>query len=55
MSDFNNYHQALVDYGIATNEEVALVTSINGNNLESYESILYTRTAWRSFITMARL
>jgi hypothetical protein len=32
----------------ATKEEICLVTSINGTNLESLESILYSRTGWRS-------
>lgn len=32
----------------ATKEEICLVTSINGTNLESLESILYSRTGYRS-------
>jgi hypothetical protein len=37
----------LVDYGIATEKEIGLVCSINGTNLESLESILYSRTGYR--------
>ena len=38
----------LIDYDIATEEEIGLVCSINGTNLESLESILYVRTGYRS-------
>ncbi len=38
----------LVDYGIATEKEIGLVCSINGTNLESLESILYSRTGYRN-------
>ena len=37
----------LVDYGVATEKEIALVCSINGTNLDSLESILYSRTGYR--------
>ena len=43
---------ALWDYmeelGIATEEEMRLVATINGDSLESMESILYARTGYRS-------
>ena len=38
----------LVDGEIATEKEVGLVCSINGTNLESLESILYSRSGYRS-------
>tara|TARA_R100001594_G_scaffold78139_1_gene112704 strand:+ start:293 stop:472 length:180 start_codon:yes stop_codon:yes gene_type:complete len=38
----------LVDFGIATDKEIRLVTSINGTNEDSLNSILYSRTAYRS-------
>jgi len=34
--------------GIATTEEIQLVTSINGYNLDSLESILYCRTGYHT-------
>ena len=37
----------LIDYEIATEDEIKLVTSINGTNLEAFESILYSRTGYR--------
>ena len=38
----------LIDYEIATEDEIKLVTSINGTNLDTFESILYSRTGYRS-------
>ena len=38
----------LIDNEIATEKEINLVTSINGTNLDSLESILYSRTGYRS-------
>tara|TARA_B100000575_G_C22896183_1_gene521261 strand:+ start:55 stop:231 length:177 start_codon:yes stop_codon:yes gene_type:complete len=43
--ELNDY---LIDFNIATEEEIRLVTSINGYNLESLESILYSRTGYRN-------
>lgn len=42
-------HDILVEYGIATEEEVELVTNINGYNRETMEDILYARTGYRTF------
>ena len=38
----------LTELGIATEEELSLVTSINGFSLDSLESVLYCRTGYRS-------
>jgi hypothetical protein len=38
----------LTECGIATEEELRLVTSINGHNIESLESVIYCRTGYRS-------
>lgn len=38
----------LIDYGIATENEVRLVTCINGFNEESLNDIIYARTGYRS-------
>ena len=37
----------LIENGIATEDEMRLVTSINGYNVESLNSILYSRTGYR--------
>ena len=38
----------LLEYGIATEKELCLVTTINGFNLETLESVLYAREGYRS-------
>ena len=39
----------LVDEGIATEEELQLVTNIIGYNEEALNDVLYARTGYRSF------
>jgi len=39
----------LIIYEIATENELQLVTSINGYNLETLEDVLYCRTGYRSW------
>ena len=46
--EINKLWDYLTDYEIETDKEICLVTSINGTNLESLESILYCRTGYRS-------
>ena len=46
---YENEYETLVGLGIATEEEIALVTTINGENLGSYEAILFARTGYRNF------
>ena len=38
----------LVEYGIATPEELHLVTCINGYSEDTMESVIYARTGYRS-------
>ena len=38
----------IVERGIATEDELRLVTSINGTNEDSLNSVLYSRTGYRS-------
>lgn len=46
MRDF--LEEMLVEYDIATQEEIDLVCNINGYSLETMEDILYARTGLRS-------
>ena len=39
----------LTEYGIATQEELVLVTRLNGYNAEAMEGVLYVRTGYRKF------
>ena len=41
--------EILITYGIATEDEVQLVTDINGWNEETMEDILYARTGYHCF------
>ena len=45
---FNELYEYLIECNIATEEEISLVTSINGSNEDSLNSILYCRTGYRS-------
>ena len=38
----------IIEMGIATEEELKLVTCINGYNEESLNSVIYARTGYRS-------
>ena len=38
----------LIDYNIATQDELNLVTSINGYGIDTLNSIIYARTAYRN-------
>ena len=48
MKNLDYYHDWLIEYGIATHEEIQLVTNINGWNGEAMNSIVYARTGYRS-------
>ena len=47
--NLDTYFDNLVEYQIATEEEIKLVTMINGWNEKSLDSILYARTGYRSW------
>lgn len=39
----------LVNYGIATEEELQLITDINGYNLEALNDVIYARTGYHDW------
>lgn len=43
------WYQTLIENNIATEEEISLVCSINGQNEESFLDIVYSRTGFRSW------
>jgi hypothetical protein len=43
------WYQTLIENNIATEEEISLVCSINGQNEESFLDIVYSRTGLRSW------
>lgn len=48
----NEYWNYLINNGIATEEELQLVTSINGYNEDTLNDVLYVRTGYRSIEQM---
>jgi len=38
----------LLEYGIATEDELRLITNINGYNKETLEDVIYSKTGLRS-------
>ncbi len=53
MKNLDKYFDYLVETGIATENEIELVTSINGWKEESFDDILYVRTGYRDFEQIA--
>jgi hypothetical protein len=49
MKDLNLYYDNLIQYGIATQEEINLVTNINGWNEQTFNNILYVKTGYRDW------
>lgn len=51
MKEFTpiNYYRDLVEYSIATEEEIDLVTAINGMNIETLNDILGVRTGYKDW------
>lgn len=45
--ELNEYYDYLVNYEIATGDEIDLVTTINGYNEEALDDILFVRTGYR--------
>ena len=40
--------EKVVEYGIATEKELRLVSNINGYNIDSLNSVIYARTGYRN-------
>ena len=45
--EFKKIYNIILDYGIATEDEIRLVCQIQGNNVESLNSIIFARTGCR--------
>ena len=49
LTERENYlWDTLVEYGIATNEEIGLVVALNGKSTKTLNDILYVRTGCRT-------
>lgn len=42
----------IIESGIATEEELMLITSINGYNIEALNDVIYSRTGYRDIEQM---
>lgn len=47
MEEFGRMWDWLIDMGIATHEELRLITDINGYCIETLNDVLYARTGYR--------
>ena len=48
FKDVNYIWEILVEYGVATDEEIGLVVALNGKNIKTLNDILYVRTGCRN-------
>lgn len=44
----NEVWDLLIEYGVATQEELELVTCINGYNMDTMNSVIYARTGYQN-------
>ena len=48
MKKVNDYYEWLIEMNIATEEELQLITDINGYSEETLNDVLYCRTGYRT-------
>ena len=48
--DTETAYEALIEAGVTTEGELALVTYISGYSLETLEAVLYARTGYRDIV-----
>lgn len=46
--EVNEVWNLLIEYGVATQEELELVTCINGYNIDTLNDIIYARTGYQN-------
>ena len=46
---FDKHYDILVEYSVATPDEIRLVCCINGHSEETLENILYAKVGYRDF------
>ena len=44
----NEVWDLLIEYGVATQEELELITCINGYNMDTMNSVIYARTGYQN-------
>lgn len=53
MDKITDIWDYLVNNGIATEDELQLITSINGYNIDTLNDVIYVRTGYRNFETLS--
>tara|TARA_R100000329_G_scaffold42603_1_gene39617 strand:+ start:7448 stop:7636 length:189 start_codon:yes stop_codon:yes gene_type:complete len=48
MDKIDEFYDYLVDYNVATEDEISLLFNINGRSIDTLNSILYARLGLRS-------
>lgn len=46
--DISTIWDTIIEYGIATEEELSLVTAIDGYNEDTLNNVIYVRTGYRN-------
>ena len=46
---FNELWDLLIEYNVATEKELQLITAINGQNITTLNDVLYVRTGYRDW------
>lgn len=52
MDNFNELFDSLIDMGFFTEDELVLVTNINGSTIDTLNDCIYARYGYRSFEQM---
>lgn len=52
FNNVNDLWDQIVERGIATTQELELITSINGYNVDTLNDVIYARTGYRSLDQM---
>lgn len=47
-TEINNVWDTMVEYGIATSEEIGLVVALNGCRMDVLNDIIFVRTGYRN-------
>lgn len=47
--EYSELWDLLIEHGIATEDELQLVTAINGQNITTLNDVLYVRTGYRDW------
>ena len=50
--EVNEVWDLLIEYGVATQEELELITCINGYNRDTLNDVIYARTGYRDIEQM---